>query len=177
MPKLSNLMLSAVVCLLCIFAANAQIATGGAYTLDQTVVANGGGRSSDAGNTYRVEGTGGQPVAGTNSMGGAYSARGGFWAGALFAPTAAGATVSGRIVSLNGDGLRGVTVTLEGGTLFTPLRTRSNAFGYFTFEDVAVGQVYTITVSHKKYGFAQETQIISVLDNVIDIIFQANWEN
>lgn len=177
MPELSNFVLSSAFCLLCFSAVNAQISTGGSYTLNQTVIANGGGTSSDAGNTYQVEGTSGQSAAGTNSTGGTYTTRGGFWAGTLMSPTAANATVSGRVRGIAGEGLRNVTVILEGGTLFTPRRTRTNAFGGFTFEDVPVGQVYIISVQNKKYGFQQESQVISVLDNVADIIFQANWEN
>ena len=51
---------------------SAQIATGGIYPLEQSVIANGGGASS--GGFYAVEGTNGQPAAGTNGTGGAYCA-------------------------------------------------------------------------------------------------------
>jgi len=156
---------------------NAQIATGGNYTLNQAVIANGGGTSSDAGNIYKVEGTTGQAAAGTVSTGGTYTARGGFWSPNAFAPTAAHAVVSGRILGIQGEGLRNVTVILSGGNLTAPMTVRTNSFGNFTFENVLVGEVYTVTVVNKKYGFAQESQIISVLDNVSDVMFQAGWEN
>lgn len=157
--------------------ANAQIATGGSYTLNQAVIANGGGTSSSAGNTYKVEGTSGQNAAGTNSTGGSYSAVGGFWAPNPLAPTAANAVVSGRVLGTQGEGLRNVTVILSGGNLTAPMTTRTNSFGNFTFENVLVGETYTVSVINKKFGFAQESQIISVLDNVSDVIFQAGWEN
>ena len=64
-----------------------------------------------------------------------------------------------------------------GGTLIVPRQTRTNSFGNFTFEDVEVGQIYILSVQNKKYGFQQTSLIVSVLDNIGDIIFQAAWEN
>jgi hypothetical protein len=156
---------------------SAQIAAGGAYTLEQAVVANGGGTSGDAGNAYKIEGTSGQNAAGTYGLGGVYALRGGFWAGNPLAPTAAGASLSGRVAGIKGEGLRNITVVLSGGTLLVPRTARTNSFGNFTFEDVEVGHVYTISVQSKKYGFSQDSHILSVVDRVADIIFQAAWEN
>ena len=160
-----------------VLAVKAQVASGGTYTLDQAVVGNGGGTSSDAGNNYKVEGTGGQSVAGTFSNTGAYSVRGGFWAANPLAPTAAGVNVSGRVLGISGEGLRNITVILEGGNLFTPRTARTNTFGYFTFEDVLVGETYVVSVRTKKYGFPQESQVFSLMDSISDIIFQAGWTN
>ena len=49
-------------------AAIGQVASGGGYTLDQTVIANGGASSSGA--NFAVIGTGGQSIAGTQSNAG-----------------------------------------------------------------------------------------------------------
>ena len=155
----------------------AQVASGGNYTLDQTVVANGGGTSTNAGNNYKVEATSGQPAAGTFSSNGNFAVRGGFWAPNSLAPTTAGVSISGRVAGLGGEGLRSVYVTLSGGTLLVPRNTRTNTFGNFTFEDVEAGQIYTISVRNKKYGFPQDTQIIMPLDSISDLVFQAAWEN
>jgi hypothetical protein len=155
----------------------AQVASGGNYTLNQAVVASGGGTSNNAGNNYKVEGTSGQPAAGTFANAGTYSIRSGFWSPNPFAPTAAGASISGRVVTASGAGIRSVSVVLTGGNLSTPRTVRTGTFGNFTFEDVTVGQVYTITVQGKKYNFPQNSQVISLLDNVTDIVFQADWEN
>jgi hypothetical protein len=156
---------------------SAQVASGGSYTLNQAVVASGGGTSNDAGNNYKVEGTAGQTVAGTFANAGSYSIRSGFWSPNPFAPTAAGVNVSGRVITANGAGIRNVIVVLTGGNLFTPRTTRTGTFGNFTFEDVTVGQIYIVTVEGKKYNFPQSSQIISLVDNVTDIVFQADWEN
>lgn len=172
------LMLIVLNLFLMITGALAQVSSGGVYTLNQTVIANGGGTSTNTPvNSYRVEGTAGQPTAGIFAVGGSYTTRSGFWAPNPFAPTAAGVSISGRVLDLNGAGLPKVLVTLSGGTLLVPLTARTSSFGYFKFDDVEVGQVYIISVQSKRYGFGQNLQIISLLDEVTDLVFQAGWEN
>src|SRR6185295_17866885 len=82
--------------------ANAQIATGGTYSLDQSVIANGGLES--AGGTYAIVGTPGQPSAGIFSTSGGFGVRGGFWQGFL-GPTAATVSIRGRVTTANGRGV------------------------------------------------------------------------
>ncbi len=70
-------------------AISAQVATGGDYKLEQTVVASGGGASKDAtNNVYKIEGTTGQSAAGTQSSSMLFSLKSGFWTAPPFAPTA-----------------------------------------------------------------------------------------
>lgn len=157
--------------------ASAQIASGGSYTLNQSAISNGGGTSNDALNTYKVEGTAGQSAAGVFASGGVYTAQSGFWSPNPFAPTAAGASIQGRVLDLKGRGLSKVVITLSGGMLLVPLTARTGSFGYFKFEDVEVGQIYIISVQSKKYGFGQNPQIVSLLEDVTDIVFQAGWMN
>lgn len=153
----------------------AQVATGGAYKLDTAVIGNGGGTAT--GGTYKVDGTAGQGAAGGNSAGGTYGVGNGFWFAAPLAPTAAGVSVSGRVVTENGAGIRNVRVLLSGGTLTTPRIALTSSFGYFAFDDVESGHTYIISVASKRYGFGQPAQAINVLDNVAEIIFAATWQN
>lgn len=172
------LMLIALNLSLMITGALAQVSSGGGYTLNQAVVANGGGTSSNAPtNSYSVEGTAGQPAAGIFAVSGSYKVRSGFWSPDLLAPTAAGATLAGRVLDSSGRGLPNATLTLSGGNLLVPRMARTGSFGYFRFEDVEVGQVYILSVSSKRYGFGQNPQVFSLMDNVTDIIFQADWTN
>jgi len=154
----------------------AQIAAGGIYTLQQASVANGGGTVIDGSNRYRIDGTVGQSIASQQSTGGSYVLVSGFWS-ALLAPTAGDASISGRVLLENGQGIRGVVVTLMGGPLTTPRIFVTNNFGNFKFDGVEVGQAYVLSVEHKRYGFGQPTQIISLTDNVSGILFTANWLN
>src|SRR5207253_2118104 len=66
-----------LICLQCILPANGQIATGGTYTLEQAVIASGGGSSTGTG--YAVDGTAGQSAAGSGLMGSSYGLDDGFW--------------------------------------------------------------------------------------------------
>jgi hypothetical protein len=156
----------------------AQVASGGAYTLNQAAIANGGGTTNDTtNNVYKVEGTGGQAAAGTNSTNSSYSLRSGFWSPAPLAPTAAQALISGRVVNAGGAGIRNVTVSLTGGTLITPRIARTNSFGYFSFEAVEVGQTYVVSVESRRYGFAENTRVFSLMEDLTNVVFQATWEN
>ena len=60
--RLSGILLIFFIVLNGLLPVGGQIATGGSYTLEQAVVANGGGTST--GNTYSISGTTGQSVAG-----------------------------------------------------------------------------------------------------------------
>lgn len=160
--------------LVIVVSAFGQIATGGSYSLDQAVIATGGGNSA-AGN-YAIEGTAGQSAAGTNGTGGAYALRGGFW-NPLAGPTAANVTISGRVLRDDGLGIRNIRVTINGNSLTSPRTALTSSMGYFTFEDIEVGQSYVITVSSKRYGFAQPSRIISVTESIADLLFSASWQN
>lgn len=163
--------------LFCLWTTNAQVAAGGAYMLDRAVIAAGGGTSADGASLYRVEGTAGQSARGTVSSAGAYSIRGGFWSADSPAPSAANASIGGRVVDAGGAGLRNITVILSGGNLLTPRIALTSSLGYFNLEDLAVGETYFISIENKKYSFQQPTQVVVLMDNISDVIFQAAWEN
>jgi hypothetical protein len=80
-----------------------------------------------------------------------------------FVPTAAGATVTGRVTSTNGYGIRNAIVALTGssGQSFT---ARTNSFGYFRIDDVPSGSTYIATVKAK--GFIFTPRSLNVLDSV-----------
>lgn len=84
----------------------------------------------------------------------------------ILAPTAASVTVAGRVSFSNGFGLGNAVVTLTNSN-GDPRTTQTSSFGYFKFEDVEVGETYTVTVRHKRYSFTP--QVITVIDNVEDL--------
>lgn len=156
--------------------ADAQITSGGNYTLTQTSIANGGasGNAASNGGNYSLEGTIGQSAAGTNQQKAAYQFQPGFWtAQPLLLPTAAAVTVSGRVVTADGRGIRNVLVTMvkSNGESRTVL---SSAFGYFRFDDLAPGETYIFSVSAKRYTFSQPTLVRSIVEDADDIIFTAD---
>ncbi|HEX3100265.1 MAG TPA: carboxypeptidase regulatory-like domain-containing protein, partial [Pyrinomonadaceae bacterium] len=78
-----------------------------------------------------------------------------------------GVTVSGRVTSSDGRGIRGATVTIVDGDGFARTVTTSS-FGYYTFDDVAAA-TYTIAVSSRQYRYASRT--IAAGDNMVDVDF------
>ena len=75
------------------------------------------------------------------------------------------ATVSGKVNSPAGTGLRNVIVTLadaEGNRRFAT----TSSFGLYSFSNIVTGQSYTITVTSKRFRFAPKTiQINGDLSN------------
>jgi len=159
-----------VIALAAAMAAPAQVGVGGAYTLEQSVIAGGGGTGT--GGSYSLEGTTAQSITGA-ATGPGYSLRSGFWSRAPLAPSAAGATISGRVVLENGAGLKNAMVYLEGGRLTAPRIAQTGSFGYFSFEEVETGQSYTLSVVSKRYKITDPTRVISLMDDLTDVEFQA----
>jgi hypothetical protein len=156
----------------CSLAANAQIASNLPFKLDQALIAAGGGTSANAGNIYKAEGAIGQPIAGTNSTNTPFGVRGGFFSPVAFGALAALAKISGRVLTADGYGIPRVSVTMTSGNGAVRTALSSN-FGYFTFEDVPVGEVYILSVNVKQFEFSQNAQVIFVLNDT-DINFIAN---
>ena len=84
--------------------------------------------------------------------------------------TAASITVSGRVLTANGRGLRGaqVRLTTADGTTRTVM---SSALGYYRFADVPAGQTATVQIISKRYGF--EPRIVNLSGDVTDVNFIA----
>jgi hypothetical protein len=153
--------------------ARAQVASGAPYTIEQSAVTTGGGTSADAGNAYKIESAIGQPLAGNTSANASFKAQTGFFTPSPFGTTAATVKISGRVLTSEGRGIRNVWVTMTSGNGL--LRTAvSSSFGYFTFENVPVGEAYIFTVSAKRYQFSEGVQVFSVYEDVNDINFIAD---
>ncbi len=151
-------------------AAQAQIAQGGVYRLEQAVIGGGGASADVSGSVYRLDGVIGEPVAGTTSSMGTYSLKGGFLTASPSIVTAAAVSISGRVLTADGGGLMNARVTLtdSSGTARTIL---TGKLGAFRFDDVAAGEVYIITVGSRRYTF--QPQVISVTENLTEVNFTA----
>lgn len=89
---------------------------------------------------------------------------------AFSALTAAGVTVSGRVISAEGRGVTNarVSITDSQGTERTLITGRS---GRFSFEDVEAGRTYVISVASRRFRFTP--RVLMVTDNVSDVDFVA----
>jgi len=87
---------------------------------------------------------------------------------ANLAPTAAGVTVSGRVLTPDGRGLRNARVLITDSHGVSRSVTTSS-FGFYQFDDVAAGDSYVIGVSSKLYRFS--SQLIQVSDTLTNVDF------
>lgn len=84
--------------------------------------------------------------------------------------TAAAVTVSGRVTNTQGAGIRNAIITITDSSGIS--RTaRTNAFGYYQFEEVEVGQTYIVAVQSKRFVF--NPQVVQVVDSIADLDFTA----
>lgn len=87
-------------------------------------------------------------------------------------PTSANGSVSGRVLSSGGQGVRNAVITLTDSTGHTR-QARSASFGYYRFEDVTAGETYVLSIQSKRFVFAFPSRVISVSDDVTDVDFMA----
>lgn len=88
----------------------------------------------------------------------------------IFAPSAAGATVSGQVLDATSRPISNVRVSLtdSSGGIRNGL---SGPLGYYQIDDVEIGQSYVLEASSKRHVFVP--RILSVTDNITDQIVSA----
>ena len=84
--------------------------------------------------------------------------------------TAAGVSISGRVLTQNGRGLRNARVSMRDQNGNIRIAT-TGSFGYYHFDDVESGQTYIIGVASKRFHFT--SRVIQVIDNLSDVDFVA----
>ena len=87
-----------------------------------------------------------------------------------FAPTAASVTVSGRVLSSQGRGIRNVTITLTDSN-GNDRTTQSTAFGNYRFDDVAAGETVTLSAKARQFKFNQSTIVRTANESIADADF------
>ena len=153
--------------------AKAQIAIGGEFKLEQSVIA-GGAQVISSGGQFNLSGTIGQGVAGQNAANPPFSLYAGFWNASLpLAPTAATVAVKGRVRTSDGRGIRNVLVTLRNSSGETQT-VLSGVNGYFLFRDVAAGETYIFAAAAKHFQFNQPTFVRTILEDTEGVDFVAD---
>ena len=131
-------------------AGTAPAQSGGSFQIEKSVIAGGGGQAT--GGAFVLNGTIGEHVSGTVSTGGSFALDSGFWGSGGSAPIPT-YTVSGRVLTSDGArGLRNATVSMTSSQNVVRVTTTSS-FGFFTFDNVTGGDVYTIRVSSRLYRY------------------------
>lgn len=88
--------------------------------------------------------------------------------------TAAGVSLSGRVTTADGRGIRNARVVISGNGLPEPRTVATGSFGYFSFQGLTAGQTYVVTVNSQRYTFSVPSRVITLVDNVDDADFVAD---
>jgi hypothetical protein len=88
------------------------------------------------------------------------------------APSAANATIGGRVFSPSGRPLSGARIMMYDATGNVRTAT-TNLSGYYRFADVPVGATYVLEIRSKRYVFPQPTQVVAVNEDLHEVNFYA----
>ena len=89
-------------------------------------------------------------------------------------PSAAPASISGRVTTADGRGMSGAAITISGGNLERPRIARASSFGYYSIDDLDSGETYVVSVGSKRFTFAVPSRVVSLTDSVSDLDFVAD---
>ena len=80
--------------------------------------------------------------------------------------TAAGISISGRVMTSDGRGIRNATVLLNDqyGKIHT---VRTSAFGYYVFDGITSGETYVVNVNSR--GFTFLPRVVNLSDSLTDV--------
>lgn len=90
------------------------------------------------------------------------------------APTSSSASVSGQVRDSFGVGIAKAAITVMNASTGGTRQVITNAFGFYAVDDLPVGDIYFVSVSHKRYTFAQAYVTFTLNDNLTGLSFVAN---
>ena len=95
------------------------------------------------------------------------------WGIQFLQTTAAGVSLSGRVTTAGGAGIRNANVVVTGNSLPEARTVTTGSFGYFSFEGLTAGETYVVTVNSQRYTFQLPSRVITLVDNLTDFDFTA----
>lgn len=88
-------------------------------------------------------------------------------------PTAGNGTISGRVVDTSGRGVSKAEVVLVSAAYGTEAqKALTTPFGYYSFDNIPVGQMYVLVVRHKRLKFKEAMKSVNMTDSIWDLDFE-----
>jgi Carboxypeptidase regulatory-like domain len=87
------------------------------------------------------------------------------------APTAADASVNGRVTSATGRGISRARLTITDSQTGEIKYASSNQFGYYRFGELETGHFYILNIQSKQYVFQPDTQSFQLNENLEGVNF------
>jgi hypothetical protein len=91
----------------------------------------------------------------------------------ILAPTAAGATIAGRVSDSRGFGLRNVAIRIVSQDGTRDVTAITNSFGYYRVDGLPSGQAYLITPVSSRYTFSPQNRLLTLNEDVLELGFTA----
>ncbi len=85
--------------------------------------------------------------------------------------TASELSISGRVLTAEGRGIRNARVTISGNSLASPITVSTGVNGTYQVNGLAAGETYIVTVGARRFTFTQPSRVITLIDNVTDADF------
>jgi hypothetical protein len=98
----------------------------------------------------------------------------GGWELAFLPLTASEVSLSGRVTTADGRGIRNAHVLVSGNSLPVPVVATTGSFGYFSFSGLTAGETYVVTVNSQRYTFSVPSRVVTLVDNLADVDFTAD---
>jgi glutamate synthase domain-containing protein 3 len=98
----------------------------------------------------------------------------GGWGLQFNTPTAAGVSVSGRVLSPEGRGITNAVITVSGNSLAQPISILTGRNGRYTLQGLTAGETYVVTVASRRFQFDMPSRVVTLNDNLADLDFVGN---
>jgi hypothetical protein len=91
----------------------------------------------------------------------------------LQVPTAASASISGRVLTAYGRGVSGVVISVQGSDGVSKTVV-TNTLGYYRFDGLQAGETFVVAARSRRYTFAVPVQVVNLGDNIAGLDFRAS---
>ncbi|MGB2750851.1 MAG: carboxypeptidase-like regulatory domain-containing protein [Pyrinomonadaceae bacterium] len=88
-------------------------------------------------------------------------------------PTAANASISGRVTSAEGRGIRGAVIRIQSSDGTVNRVVMTNSFGYYMIPDMETGITYVISIQSRRFVFEPASVVYTHQDQIADLNFRA----
>lgn len=85
--------------------------------------------------------------------------------------SAASVKLSGRATLTDSRGVGGAIVTLQNLSTGERRSVTTNTFGYYSISDVEVGQFYMVSITHRRYRFAENSRFFTLESDLAGLDF------
>ena len=86
-------------------------------------------------------------------------------------PSAALASITGRVVTADGSGIRGARLVLTDVNTGEVRYATTSSFGYYDFSELTVENFYVLTISSKRYSFLNDSRSFTLNGDLSDVDF------